>query len=194
MKCLRCIIFRNSKLICRKGLPLQCHLISSIWSIRFVFGEYSPLCFNLFVIQPPEIQNAVFYSQSMFESFQTTPPVNVAKRTHSPSPQGYYKQTTASPAYPPPQPQSMYSFFYRAFDISIYKWIIPTYEWRFHTYDCRIFFLKKLSICFGSLLLFFLILSKFLQSSLLVYSWFENLFHRIFTSANRFPSILESKS
>ncbi|KXJ74229.1 hypothetical protein RP20_CCG014115 [Aedes albopictus] len=36
---------------------------------------------------------------------KTTPPVNVAKRTHSPSPQGYYKQQTASPAYPPPQPQ-----------------------------------------------------------------------------------------
>ncbi|XP_021698466.1 basic proline-rich protein isoform X1 [Aedes aegypti] len=38
---------------------------------------------------------------------KTTPPVNVAKRTHSPSPQGYYKQTTASPAYPPPQPQKL---------------------------------------------------------------------------------------
>lgn len=36
---------------------------------------------------------------------KSTPPVNVAKRTHSPSPQGYYKQSNASQAYPPPQPQ-----------------------------------------------------------------------------------------
>ncbi|XP_065074135.1 basic salivary proline-rich protein 2 isoform X2 [Ochlerotatus camptorhynchus] len=36
---------------------------------------------------------------------KSTPPVNVAKRTHSPSSQGYYKQSNASQAYPPQQPQ-----------------------------------------------------------------------------------------
>ncbi|XP_062543517.1 basic salivary proline-rich protein 1 isoform X2 [Armigeres subalbatus] len=36
---------------------------------------------------------------------KATPPVNVTKRTHSPSPQGYYKPTNVTPAYPPPQPQ-----------------------------------------------------------------------------------------
>lgn len=38
---------------------------------------------------------------------KSTPTVNVAKRTHSPSPQGYYKQSNASQAYPPPQPQKL---------------------------------------------------------------------------------------
>ncbi|XP_058831534.1 basic salivary proline-rich protein 3 isoform X2 [Topomyia yanbarensis] len=36
---------------------------------------------------------------------KANPPVNVVKRTHSPSPQGYYKQPNTNQQYPPPQPQ-----------------------------------------------------------------------------------------
>ncbi|XP_055631586.1 uncharacterized protein LOC129771690 isoform X2 [Toxorhynchites rutilus septentrionalis] len=35
-------------------------------------------------------------------------PINVSKRTHSPSPQGYYKQPSTSQTYPPPQQKSQY--------------------------------------------------------------------------------------
>lgn len=55
------------------------------------------------IFLPQRTANMPTHQQHLIH--KATPPVNVAKRTHSPSPQGYYKQPNTSQAYPPPQPQ-----------------------------------------------------------------------------------------